>query len=57
MDIQVHLGRAVDSYQPLYQVARATSSMAFNTSRNGASVASLGSLCHCLSTLLIKIFS
>jgi len=35
---------------------RASSSLTLDVSRNGASTTSLGNLCQCLTTLIVKIF-
>ena len=54
--IQFHppaMGRDT-SHQP--RLPKAPSSLALSTSRDGASTASLGSLCQCLTTLTVKNF-
>ena len=46
----------VQGHQPPDQAARATSSLALNVSRDGASTTSLGNLFQCVTTLCVKNF-
>jgi len=41
---------------PLDQVAQSSIQLALNTAREGAATASLGNLCQCLTTLIVKNF-